>query len=157
MKRYKISIPIIFIFFFQYSFSFAQKDSCTILEKEIRINDSTLNAVKSHIYLEKHQSFIVIDTLNNVKYFYGFFKDGITPSYFTKTVKDSCYKQTFRYYPTGQLNQKYSFKNGRLDGWYIIYNNLGEMIYKSFYKNGIIKSTVINELKEDSPQFIEEK
>jgi hypothetical protein len=127
------------------------------IRKEININDSSENAVKSHLFLEKHQSFTVNDTVNNVKYFYGFFRDGITPAYFTKTIKDSCYKQTLRYYPTGHLNQTYSFKNGKLDGWYIIYDKGGETLYKSFYKDGIIKSTVIDDLKVEPPQFIEEK
>lgn len=48
------------------------------------------------------------------------------------------YGEQILYYPNGEIEQRYFYKNGRLDGEWIQYRKDGQITYKTIYKDGVI-------------------
>lgn len=48
------------------------------------------------------------------------------------------YGEQILYYPNGEIEQRYFYKNNRLDGEWIQYRKDGQITYKTIYKDGVI-------------------
>jgi len=153
------SLSICFILLIALMPCLGQKKCGSFESTYITINtgkDTFSTKINKSINHRDISSIILYDSLQEMKTFVGFFNDGITPSYISRRKNGEHCDRVLRFFPTGLLNQSYSFNEGKLNGWYLIYNEDGILIYKAFYEKGILTLTEINELQDRRSIFVDD-
>ncbi len=118
---------------------------------EAQLNDS----ISIDIYYNEEnntiRTIIISNNRSEEDRIYGFHDDGITPSVIgieKNGVRNEVY---YTYFSNGLLNNRINYRDGKLEGEYISYSEIGDIIYKAFYKDG----QEISVETEDSNSIIE--
>jgi len=148
MKR-KIKIVLIISFIITVCFVSCGKKK-DIPDKEIdsieaKINDSLSIKIFFNGNHKDFSTVIIKNQNSNLYHIYGFHSDGITPSLMGREKNGNRVGLYYTFYPSGRLNNKVNYLNGKLDGDYESYSANGQLQYKAIFEKGAEKSVLIHD------------